>query len=952
MPRYDRYGNLDDRIDQDGDVGFVGFNNRLRPDQLQAGMLADAQNIRMDRNGQAQVRRGVDLVNAPLSVGLSALTLPFTLIGADINAGSFVASKEYTIKTVGNTDFTAIGAASNTVGVVFTATGAGSGTGVATVAEIIVTATPDSGTLDITSTNAFTNFPSSGTINLSDASGISPDPNGDRAFTKVSASEIQVSDQSYSGSADTSVTLKFGILNDGVVNNIYGSTDFSDPNNQSSQYIIIASNSKAIGIDIEDSTTASPINFDIGYPAATTYSASVDMIQAFNKVFVFKGGSTALENKLKISRISAAAVVASTNLVTITTSTNHNLVTGDIVTINALGFIASNPDPNGSTKTITKTSDTQFTYALTTSSDETYTVSSSSIVATDFTNVASGTYAQPESIFSAVKDFSIINSVGSLHTSQALTVGNKLTMTDDGPTASCGLKIASDFFVNEVFSSGAGKTVSNVTISGTRITIACTDHGLKLNQPITFSDLNAGLNGNNSVAKVIDSNTFEVEVASTFSDDNDSGTVTPAAGITFIIDAEKITSEKTQAQARASDPVFIKKVSVGLGFTHMPAPPFATYHQRRLVMPFQFSVDASSDSFTTRNIQDEIIASDILDTDTYDQVYAQYRFNAGTSDFVVGLHSFAEDRLLVFNRNSIHIVSNTTNLQSASTQVLTDEVGCVARKSIEQVGNQVIFLSDNGVYGTQFLDEYNLRGTETPLSEPINETIGRINKNAQENAVSVYFDNRYYIAVPLNSVNPEGQEVVANNNNAILIYNFLNKQWESIDTVNESNYHVSNLLVLGDGDKRGVYAINDIGGVHRLDHRVDGVDLVSTQIGGAEQSIQIAGALTTRQYTFGTLDRKRWKEFDVHIQSSDTNTSDLNIDFETENPDDTGSIGTLSTFNDGVLDIGEDVSIRGRIGNRRGYGIQFTFNNTAGRPIIRAIEVQGATTMRSTNKAI
>ena len=53
MSRYATYGSLDDRIAQDGDVGFVGFNNRLRPDQLQAGMLSDAQNIRTDRNGQA-----------------------------------------------------------------------------------------------------------------------------------------------------------------------------------------------------------------------------------------------------------------------------------------------------------------------------------------------------------------------------------------------------------------------------------------------------------------------------------------------------------------------------------------------------------------------------------------------------------------------------------------------------------------------------------------------------------------------------------------------------------------------------------------------------------------------------------------------------------------------------------------------------------------------------------
>jgi len=49
-----------------------------------------------------------------------------------ITAGSFVTDTKYTIVTVGTTDFTAIGASSNTVGVAFTATGAGSGTGTAT----------------------------------------------------------------------------------------------------------------------------------------------------------------------------------------------------------------------------------------------------------------------------------------------------------------------------------------------------------------------------------------------------------------------------------------------------------------------------------------------------------------------------------------------------------------------------------------------------------------------------------------------------------------------------------------------------------------------------------------------------------------------------------------------------------------------------------------------------
>jgi len=47
------------------------------------------------------------------------------------DAGTFVTGLPYSISEVGTTDFTAIGAASNTVGEVFTATGAGTGTGVA-----------------------------------------------------------------------------------------------------------------------------------------------------------------------------------------------------------------------------------------------------------------------------------------------------------------------------------------------------------------------------------------------------------------------------------------------------------------------------------------------------------------------------------------------------------------------------------------------------------------------------------------------------------------------------------------------------------------------------------------------------------------------------------------------------------------------------------------------------
>ena len=57
----------------------------------------------------------------------------FRLQSQDVSAGSFLVGAKYVIKTIGTTKFNLIGASNNTVGLVFTATGIGTGTGVASV---------------------------------------------------------------------------------------------------------------------------------------------------------------------------------------------------------------------------------------------------------------------------------------------------------------------------------------------------------------------------------------------------------------------------------------------------------------------------------------------------------------------------------------------------------------------------------------------------------------------------------------------------------------------------------------------------------------------------------------------------------------------------------------------------------------------------------------------------
>ena len=383
--------------------------------------------------------------------------------------------------------------------------------------------------------------------------------------------------------------------------------------------------------------------------------------------------------------------------------------------------------------------------------------------------------------------------------------------------------------------------------------------------------------------------------------------------------------------------------SSGAGFTHMPAPPWAIYHQRRLWMPFYYSMSGSSGSptITSRNVTDEVIASDILDQNTYDQIQDGFRIASGGADYVVAIQPFAEDNIIIFNRNTIHLVRGVSQaLSEVTVQEVTREVGCIARKTVVQVGDQIFFLSDNGVYSVDFKDLYNLRGASIPISEAVNPLIKRINTKYIANSVATYHDNRYYIAVPLDD---------SVENNAILVYNFLNQGWESLDFIYESGWNVRNFIRAGAGGLNSLYVVNKDGGIHILENREDDTDVLNLQIGGSPANFRISSELKTRQYTGGTMDRKRFNSFELQAQSSDSNVSDIQIGFISQNPDSSQSLGNMSELIGETLPISEDVSVRGRIGNVRGYGGQFIMTPVIGRPKIRTIKIAAQLTDQGIN---
>jgi hypothetical protein len=847
MSRYDTYKAGDDRKLEEQELGFKGFNDRLRPDQIQSGLLQKSENARLDLNGQWQSRKGVQNRLSPFAVSGTALRLPTE---DEVTAGTIML-----------------------------------------LPHTITAATASSGTITLTTAQAH-NLSVGDTIEVNDIVSNGDDVNGSQtliAGTTGSTLKYTVGSSSPTLTVTEGANLVLGtstiqftpqdlttgtppkflpcagavILNDSAVSEVTCACKFSDPNETTDEeYILLASNAKVVAFN-----TSTLESFDMPLKSGETIPEDSSILQVFNKVIIFRGGQISLENDkffspFTISKATRGDVDSSGDAATvarITTFANHGLETGDSVDISGLTGTTS---PLGQFA-ITKISDKVFTYSIGSGSgSETYTLSDAKVSPT-FLLVPNGSFTQRLEL-----DITDLDYADGIATATVSSTSS--------------LKNGTDLKVVTVESSGF--TVGDIV----------------------------------TVSEVLTSTTF-----------------------TFITDKANDTNKSMHVTL---------PISEGLGFTHSPAPNFGAYHNKRLVVPYNFEITGSSGSatITDRNIKDEVLISDILDSDTFDQIFSQFRFNAGGADFIVGFQSFANDQLIIFNRNSIHTANNTVNLVSSTVKQVTDEVGCIARGSIEQIGSEILFLSDNGVYGISFVDEYNLRGTALPLSESINKTIQRINKAHADKAVSAYFDNRYYLAVALDD---------STENNAVIIYNFLNKHWESIDTYGNgtTTFDILDLIVAGKGTNRAVYAINKQGGIHQLDVNESGQDAIISTLGQeTATAVEVDAKARTRQFTIGSIDRKKWNDFEIHAESGVTYPTDFSIVANTENIDEENiNLNSLKSLNGGAnLAAEEDVAIRGRIGNKRAYGLDIEITRVTGRPKLRAVKVSGVETFRSTNKAI
>ncbi len=835
MASYRSFVSLDDQPLIDGDVGFVGINQRERPSQLKPGEIVLSKNGRID--GFWQPRKGMDLKSGQLANSANPLTLPFIVLNSPI-----------TIST---------GSRTSNVATINLAAPHGIASG--DLPAYITLGTPSVSTAPIT--------------------GI---PAGAYLMSYVDADSLSFANTGVDGALtiDGTYGIIQSVLDDTSVSNIYGSCLFSDPSSSLDESIIVATNNEAKKISLSTYSVTS-----VPYPAASVVSADVDMLQAFDRIFLFRDGARAWEYIPQGRSIQAGTYTSATGIVAITLK-DHGLTVGDGITISDLGFSATpvTADPNG-THTVTAVVDVDtFQYVIATGSgNETYTANTGVMVADGFTLTPAGVYSQPQYFNIAGNAYGVTNGL------VRLTV------------------------------------VGNTTISaGDTIRISDTD----------------------------------VPALVSFIGQNFTVTTATATDIYFNAPAGNITYASGSA---AQFIEFGSRFSLGLGFTYMPGAKWGVYFQRRLWCPYFYDPAGTyaAPTYTDRGARDEICASDILDPTTFDSIASQFRVTAGIADYLVALHPFYDDGMIVFNRNSIHLITGTQGtLSDTVLREMTREVGCAARKSIISKGNLVMFLSDDGVYALEFLDQYNLRGTEEPLSKAIQPYIDRINKSLASGAVGIYFNNRYFLAVPLDSTVGADD---AEGNNSLLVYNMKNKGWESIDTFGDNDFNITNLLRGQSDDRNELYIVNNNGGVHLAEANPLPQDSYSTSVTGTENLTAVDYELKTRGYTFSDYGRKKYKKAVVQMQSGDVNASDVDFYFSTEDPDTSdGFVTDIATMLDvniglpGQLAASENADFSFRLGNPRGvYGVltikrKIVGSAAIGRPKVTSIAIEATKTSGQT----
>jgi len=201
----------------------------------------------------------------------------------------------------------------------------------------------------------------------------------------------------------------------------------------------------------------------------------------------------------------------------------------------------------------------------------------------------------------------------------------------------------------------------------------------------------------------------------------------------------------------------------------------------RLVRQFTNRIFAAG-SGTDRNT---LYASDILDAEIWKSTNSIV-VGGDDGEDIVAIQPFYDYEILVFKPNKIYLVTANPTATTAAgwtVRLLNDKIGCVSGRSVNFVNKDVFFLANDGIRSVarSIADDFYIVGT--PISEPVKNIIARINRNYVTLCNAAFYNNRYYLAIPLDT---------ATTPNYILVYNALFNAFEGLWSIAASKMVITN----------------------------------------------------------------------------------------------------------------------------------------------------------------
>lgn len=254
----------------------------------------------------------------------------------------------------------------------------------------------------------------------------------------------------------------------------------------------------------------------------------------------------------------------------------------------------------------------------------------------------------------------------------------------------------------------------------------------------------------------------------------------------------------------------------------------ATYYQNRLWV---------------RNGKDSIAASDVLAFSDYDPLANSFNLNTGNSDYVVATFPFGQTSLVCFKNKSIQLMQQVDGaLTDVIVTEITRQVGLVGINAVTSVGPDLAYVSYGNINLLTLTTTNNaLQHKTLPLSSRIKRTMNRVNWNVGYKISLGYWNNKLYVALPLDN---------SQFCNAVVVYNFITESWYGEWSFSPD----MNMCIQG-------WQVNDYLGLQRLhaiteDGRIFVTDEGQNDISGTTVS-EISTELLTRAYNTAKVDNER-----------------------------------------------------------------------------------------------